>query len=160
MFGRERELEELHTVVIGRGQGAIISGGQGVGKTTLWEAFVERIQDHFLVTRIRASKGISQISFGAFVGLLPDISRRRPSELQVLRRGFEAFRGRSGELRPALCIDDIQFLDNASAALVYELVSFGNTTLLATRGSTERLPESIKSLVKQQRAQQIELRAV
>ena len=73
------------------------------------------------VETVAGMAGAASIPLGAFAHLLPEIDAAA-DRLQLLRRLSETLRGRGGGARPVLAVDDAHLLDDASAALVLELV--------------------------------------
>jgi hypothetical protein len=76
--GREQELATLHEFLSAAGsRGLVLTGGPGIGKTTLWEAAVGGAREggiHVLSTR--ASGAEAQLSFAALIDLLDEVDLR------------------------------------------------------------------------------------
>lgn len=147
--GRVEELTAIRSFLARRGPGALVlSGGAGVGKTTLWEAGAElagRSGHRVLATRARdAETGLSFVGLGDLLDGLPETlfaelaaPQRQALDVALLRaeptgagadpRAIGV--GLLGVLRrlaadgPVLiCVDDIQWLDPPTAdALAFAL---------------------------------------
>jgi hypothetical protein len=150
IVGREAELAALDTFVgSGRASEALVlTGGPGIGKTTLWEAGVELARQRGLrVLSARGSDSETQLSFAALIDLLDGVGREElvslplpqlhALEAALLRAepsgdppppaassvGFlNALRVLAAQGPLLLAIDDVQWLDGASAeALAFAL---------------------------------------
>jgi DNA-binding CsgD family transcriptional regulator len=142
IVGRDPELAVLHAFVQSAGAGALVlSGGPGIGKTTLWEAGIDLARKSRLrVLSARPSGAEARRSYAALIDLLEGVDRETlaglPSpqlhalEVALLRvepRGeplqpHAAAVGFSNGLRALavrdpllIAIDDVQWLDTASA---------------------------------------------
>jgi DNA-binding NarL/FixJ family response regulator len=146
IVGREAELTALDEFLRADGaQGALVlTGGPGIGKTTLWEAGVELARRGGLrVLSAKGSDSETQLSFAAIIDLLDGVDREElgalPSpqfhalEAGLLRAepsgdppppaaisvGFlSALRALAAQQPLLLAVDDVQWLDAASAEAV------------------------------------------
>jgi hypothetical protein len=122
----------------------VIAGGQGVGKTVLWEEGVRRARERDArVLAARASGAEAEMSFAGLFDLLTDVDvgavprvpwpQRRALEAAVLRAepagepterfavaaGFlSVLRSLAADQPVLVAVDDIQWLDAASAELL------------------------------------------
>ena len=142
----------------------VLSGGPGIGKSTLWEAGLETASEHGLhVLRARPSDAEAQLSFAALTDLLDGVDlaavadipapQRRALEVALLRAEAEGappgeraialgflnvVRGLAERAPLLVAIDDVQWLDPASAAaLAFAARRLGDRPvrfLLARRG--------------------------
>ena len=148
IVGRESELALLDgfLATISSGRSLVLTGGPGIGKTTLWEAGVQGASERGLrVLSARASSAEAQLSLAALIdlcdgietdslaGLLPPqraalevaLLRAEPTEAppepHAIALGFlNVLRALSADAPLLVAIDDIQWLDAPSAeALAY-----------------------------------------
>jgi len=149
IFGRDRELASLAEFAAGVSDGAsalVLEGDAGMGKTTLWEAAIEDARERgLLVLRARAAEGELALSFSGLGDLLDPVLEEALAPLPSAQRGalsralllgddegavpdphavgvavLNALRGLAGERPVLVAVDDVQWLDTASAgALVY-----------------------------------------
>jgi AAA ATPase domain len=91
--GREPELAWLHEFLAGvsDARGLVITGGPGIGKTTLWEAGIAEARTLGLRVLVsRASGADARLAFAAVIDLLDEVDSE---ELEVLsapqRRALE-----------------------------------------------------------------------
>jgi DNA-binding CsgD family transcriptional regulator len=170
IFGRDAELASLAEFVAGVSDGAsalVLEGEAGMGKTTLWEAGVEDAAERgLLVLRARAAEGEVALSFCALGDLLDPVLDEALAPLPPAQRGalsralllgddegpvpdthavgvaaLNALRGLAAERPVVVAVDDVQWLDTASAgALVYAARRLGDEVvgvLLARRTPLE-----------------------
>jgi DNA-binding CsgD family transcriptional regulator len=145
IFGREAELAILHDFVQAAGQRALVlSGGPGIGKTTLWQAGIGAARERRLrVLSARASGAEAQLAFAALIDLLDTVDaddlsalpapQRRALEVALLRAepkgappepraislGFRnALRVLAKDGPVLIGVDDVQWLDPPSLEAV------------------------------------------
>jgi DNA-binding CsgD family transcriptional regulator len=147
IVGREAELAVLDRFLVeGASAGALVlSGGPGIGKTTLWLAGVELARKRgFRVLVARGTGGDAQLSFAALIDLLDDVGadelaalalpapQQRALEVALLRAepagdtplsaisvGFlNALRALAAAGPLLVAVDDAQWLDAASGEAV------------------------------------------
>ena len=134
----------------------MLAGPAGVGKTRLArEAAAAAERGGETVRWVRATRSASPIPLGAFAPLLP------PEELgeggAQLRRAADALRAGSDE-QFLLVVDDVQFLDETSAALLLQLVVMGAAYLVATLRTGEDPPDAVVALWKDELVERQEVR--
>src|SRR5262249_43811951 len=127
LVGRETERVEARSAMHSGG-GVLLAGASGVGKTALARALVGELaacDDVDTQWRVATATGPS-IPFGAFGPLVPEIGGRAGNQpdpfdlLQHLRREVVV---RAAGKQLVLVVDDAHRLDEASATLVFQLVS-------------------------------------
>ena len=147
IVGREGELTALRAfAAAGRTRTLVLTGGPGIGKTTLWEAGVAAAREReMLVLSTRASDAEAQLSFAGLIDLLDDVAgdaladlpapQRKALEVALLRAEpdetapepraialgcLHALRALAARTPVFLAIDDVQWLDESSS----EVLSF------------------------------------
>lgn len=143
IVGREQEVASLHAFVRRNTHAAVVlTGWPGIGKTTLWEACVADARTAGVrVLSARPSDAEARLVFGALIdvfdGIGPDELGHLPApqlealEVALLRRSAHAeaappanavavgllgaLRSLAAERRLLVAIDDVQWLDPASA---------------------------------------------
>jgi DNA-binding CsgD family transcriptional regulator len=146
VVGRESELGLLRAFVGAGGPsaGLLLTGGPGIGKTTLWEAGVDEARERGVRVLVsRASGAETQLSFAAVIDLLDGVDvgaleglpgpQRRALEVALMRAeptaghgepqaaavGFlNAVRILAAQEPLLLAIDDVQWLDGSSVELL------------------------------------------
>ena len=144
MIGRTSELRDVERFVASTaaGRALVLSGGPGIGKSTLWEEGVDVARSQRVATLcVRACEAEAQLSFAGLADLLGGIDaevlvelpapRRqalevavgwtepgeRPPDLLAIGAGLlGAVRLLSASERVLVAIDDLDWLDRASAA--------------------------------------------
>ena len=137
-------------------------GAAGVGKTRL-AAEVSRVaaSRDCAVEWVRATRSAATIPFGAFAALVPaapDSASEGGAEL--LSRARQALAERTGGRRLVLCVDDGQLLDDASAALLHQLVAAREAFAVVTVRRGERAPDALRALWKDDLCSLLELDAL
>lgn len=143
IVGREGELAELYELlgVESSAHALVVTGEPGIGKTTLWDAGLDRAREEgLLILSARASGAETRLSFAALSDLLhgldmeeiPDLPapQRHALEVALLRAEpageppepraigsglLNALRALAGRQPLLVAIDDVQWLDPPSA---------------------------------------------
>src|SRR3954470_20697032 len=149
LVARERELKSVRSA---GGGGVVITGEAGGGKTRVGRGSAERGVAR--VKWVRATRSAASMPLGAFAALLP---AERGEGVELLARARHALAERAGGRRPVLCVDDGQHLDDASAALVHQLVAAGEAFAIVTLRRGERAPDALQALWKDELCELIEL---
>jgi DNA-binding CsgD family transcriptional regulator/tetratricopeptide (TPR) repeat protein len=145
-----------------RGGGVLLAGAAGVGKTALARALLEEIEgrpDHDVQWLVATAAGPS-IPFGAFAPLVPDVGGNTGGDhdafdlLQSLRRAVIT---RAEGKQLVLMVDDGHRLDEASATLVFQLVSTGHAAAVVTVRSGASMPDGMRALWKEGLVERIDL---
>jgi DNA-binding CsgD family transcriptional regulator len=147
LCGRDDEITYLGAL-LRRRRGALLAGPSGVGKTRLASAVAAELEPAgWMIVRLVASRPAASIPLGALAGLLSpgELSGDGVPALLQVRAGIAA--NASG--RPAVVVlDDAQWLDEASAIVLHQLVASGDITLLATLRTGEPTPDAVTVLWK------------
>jgi DNA-binding CsgD family transcriptional regulator len=147
--GREWELERVAEALAVR-RGVVLAGEAGVGKTRLLAEAVEGAEGAGLrVLRVGATRSSGAVPLGAFAPLLP-IDDAAAS----LARAREAILAREPAV---LAVDDAHALDEASAALVHQLVTQDGLAVLATVRRGEDAPDAVIGLWKDGLCERLDL---
>jgi hypothetical protein len=146
VVGREQELSLLHAFLgADRPQRALVlTGGPGIGKTTLWETGLEIARrQHLRVLSARPSDAEARLAFAALIDLFDGVATDEPSGLPLPQRqalevallraaptgsapgthaiavGFlNALRALAGRDSLLVAVDDIEALDAPSEAVL------------------------------------------
>jgi DNA-binding NarL/FixJ family response regulator len=144
LVGRESEFGAIETFLrSGRPHAIAIIGEPGIGKTTLWQAAVEHARGRgTLVLVARPTESEARLAFAGLADLLADmpdelfarlpepqrvgldaallrVASARPPGRRVVGAGFlTLLRALAGETEVVCAIDDLQWLDASSAAVV------------------------------------------
>lgn len=147
LVGRELELACFDAVWAARGcQGVVIHGPAGIGKSRLAQECLPRAaRSGFEVGRATASVPAAAVPLGAIAHLIP-----AGLDLVDPVRGFaavaRALSGPRGERRWVLLVDDLQWLDAASAVLLRQLLDAGVVRLIGTVRTGEPVGEAVGAL--------------
>jgi DNA-binding CsgD family transcriptional regulator len=158
LVGRSTELTLVKNLLDSDKRGVILVGAAGVGKTRIaLECLNLATDEGFFVVQVAATEALSTLPLGQFATLMPELSPGTP-RTEALRQVASAIKGRGGDRRIALLVDDIHLLDEASAALTLQLAANGDVFLIATMRSAERSSEAVVSLWKNEVVTRIDLR--
>ena len=159
LTGRDAELRLVGEALAGGSAGGVvIAGPAGVGKTRLAAEASELARAQgCAVEWVRASRSARSIPLGAFAALLPATDRRLPEGVELLARARHALAERAAGRRLVLCVDDGQLLDDASAALVHQLVAAGEAFAVVSVRRDEPAPDALRALWKDELCVLLEL---
>lgn len=147
VVGRDQEIRAI-TEALARPDvsGIVLVGRPGIGKTHLLDASLGRGEAiGFATARITGSRALADLPLSAFAPLLPGRPVGDVTDLVVLR---DELRRRSADRPMLLGVDDAHLLDDASAAVVHQLVSDLTVFLIATVRSGEIPPDAVTALWK------------
>lgn len=163
LVGRARELAALADSVMGPGgNGAVVSGPAGVGKSALVRAACDQLAARAVpplaVHVVRATRAVATIPFGAFARFVPTTGDMPALQLEALARLTHTLldSATAEGSRLVLGVDDAHLLDDGSAALVHSLVEEG-AAVLATVRSGELLGDAVAALRKDLGVRHVEL---
>ena len=135
LVSRDAELDWILARLNGPHPAAfVLAGAAGVGKTRLAsEAARSAARLGFTTAQAVASRAVASIPFGPFAPFLPEAGHSPGDLLGLLRLASDTILERAGPDRKLLLVvDDAQFLDEGSAALVHQLVQKGTCSVLAS----------------------------
>lgn len=156
-MGRAEELRHLRTLIAEGGQGAVVAGPAGVGKTRIGkEAVALASAAGMHGVRVSGTQTFASLPFGAFAAHLPAMAAGE-SPTETLRRVADAIVASGNGKRVAILVDDAHLLDESSAALTHHLASRDSTFVVATVRSTEHAPDAIVALWKEGLVERIDL---
>ncbi|HEV2375260.1 MAG TPA: LuxR family transcriptional regulator [Streptosporangiaceae bacterium] len=137
----------------------VLAGAAGVGKTRLASEVARSATSlGYATVQAVASRAVASIPFGPFAPLLPAGGHSPGNLLGLLRQASDAILERAGtDRRLLLVVDDAQFLDEGSAALVHQLVQKGACSVLASLRTPGPAPEPVTALWKDGLAQRIDI---
>jgi DNA-binding CsgD family transcriptional regulator len=161
LVGRETELSRLVAAVMA-GQGAVITGPAGVGKTTLVMRSLRAATDRGMaLVRTAATCTSRRLPFGMLALSVPPgrggQSAAREAPGQLLRRYAEAVFGAAGDRRLVVFADDAHLLDEESATLLHQLALTRAATVVAAVRADAPVPDAVVGLWKDGPAERIEL---
>jgi DNA-binding CsgD family transcriptional regulator len=162
--GREPEMTRLIALLADLRQcGAVVAGPEGVGKTRLSQEFARQAEARGCHV-IRAVGGASQraMPLAALAPLLPPRPLPLPSDPardlgELLRQARASLLARAAGRRLVLVADDAHLLDDASATLMYQLMTARETFMLCTTRAAEPCPDVLVTAWKDGLAERIEL---
>lgn len=161
--GRHALIDRVTRCLAG-GRSIVISGELGIGKTELVRQVVAELRvDGAVVTTLRATAGTRNIAFGALSGFIDPAARVDPA-VQIAAATARLRSNAAG--RPHIvAVDDAQFLDDASVAVLGALVAgatedtseHASVSLVATVRSSDPTPAVLDDLWRQADADRITL---
>jgi DNA-binding CsgD family transcriptional regulator len=148
LVGRDEELRAVRTALDGRG--CVIAGPAGVGKTRLAADALAGL-DRPNVIRVVATTSAATMPFGAVSHLLPG------GDVPAIGDFIAALRDGTLGPAPTVAVDDAQWLDDASAALVLAIATTGAAPLLLTLRSHEPAPDAIVTIWRDRHLDRVDL---
>lgn len=113
------------------GRSVILVGHPGVGKTSLANQALHRMQDTTISFPVRGTPALSEVPYGALGVLLSDLDPQDFAHpLFVLQGLTRLLVDRAGGRQIVLFVDNIQDLDDMSALVLGQLVSRGTIVVL------------------------------
>jgi len=156
LCGRDAEIADLGAL-LRRRRGAVLAGPSGVGKTSLASTVGADLETTgWTILRVVASPPAATIPLAALAALLtPGDTRGDDTPALVQARSTIARLATGGAA--VLVVDDAQWLDEASAIVLHQLVAQGDVTLLATLRTGEPAPEPVTALWKDGLVERIDI---
>jgi DNA-binding CsgD family transcriptional regulator len=160
LIGRDEELASASGWLATRAAGGVVvSGEPGVGKTRLASEIAEvATSSGYVVRWVRATGSAASIPLGAFAALLPPLGGAVTGTAELLARARHAVVAGGGGSPMLLCVDDAHLLDDASAALVHQLVVADDLFVVITIRRGEHAPDAVQALWKDELCGLVELR--
>lgn len=152
LIGRGEELRAVATALAGRG--CVIAGPAGVGKTRLADDVIAGIAPGRSVIRVVATRSAGTLPFGAVTHLFAG------GGPPVIGDAIAALRDERWGPDPVVLVDDVQWLDEASAALVLAIATTGVAPLLVTLRTNEPAPSAVVALWKERHLDRVDLQAL
>jgi ATP/maltotriose-dependent transcriptional regulator MalT len=152
--------EQVRSVLdaLSAGQGVVLVGEPGVGKTRLAQEVAEAAAEHGHPVRwALATPAVRSIAFGAMARVVPAAGPASANRLTILQRSLDSLRALSGERPLVLAVDDAHLLDDCSAALVHLAAVAAGVLVVMTARTTADLPDLVTALWKEGLAARIEL---
>src|ERR1700733_450362 len=162
LMSRDAELDRILAMLRGPVPAAfVLAGPAGVGKTRLAAEVAKSAALLGFGTALAvASRAASVIPFGPFAPFLPAAGHSPDDLLGLLRQASDAILERAGpDRRLLLVVDDAQFLDEGSAALVHQLVREEACSVLPSLRTPGPVPDPVTALWKDGLADRIDLRS-
>lgn len=149
LVGRSEELEFASRALAESG-GVVLMGSAGVGKTRLARELTRASSDqddgsHIWVSGTRSA---SDLPFGAFAHLLPELDRPGLDRLGVMMLARRTVLQQGDPAQRLLVVDDAHLLDDASASLVHQLVMAHALKVVMTVRSGEPAPDAVVAVWK------------
>lgn len=159
LVGRDEELAAACGWMSARSAGGVVvSGEPGVGKTRLAnEIAAVAASSGYAVRWVRATRSAASIPLGAFAALLPPLGGAVTGTAELLARARHAVVAGGAASRMALCVDDAHLLDDASAALLHQLVAGDDLFVVITVRRGEHAPDAVQALWKDELCGFVEL---
>jgi DNA-binding CsgD family transcriptional regulator len=158
-FAGRREPFSAVRAALRSGAGAVVAGEAGAGKSRLVAEVVARLDadragHRAAVVRAVGTQAAAGIPFGAFAHAL---AGRAPGGGNLLRAAADQLRAAAGSGELLVAVDDAQWLDPASAALVHHVALHRGARVLVTVRTGEPAPDPITALWKDELVARIDL---
>jgi DNA-binding CsgD family transcriptional regulator len=138
--GREVQLATIVDGYASGSVGVLVTGACGIGKSHLAAAAARRLSASGVRTAsVRATRALGEIGFAAIADLIPAKVNGR-DQLRVLRETARVLAPDS-DSRAALVVDDVQFLDTGSIAVLQHLARVNAAFLILTASSEPGIGE-------------------
>ncbi len=135
--------------------------GPGIGKSALTEAITERLASDMIIVQIHGSSSLSRVPFGILAPYTAELTAEDSvSPVAVLRSVWSYFEKlKAGRDAPLLLVmDDAHHLDEATAAIVADMISAGWASVVAAGRPRPGLPQPLAQLWYDGLAERVDLR--
>ena len=144
LVGRDVELEAARRALAGPGDGIVIGGGAGVGKTRLAEEALAAVEaGGATIVRLVATRAAATIPFGAAAPLLGAPGSELADASVSAQRAAATL---SATAPLVVGIDDAHLLDDATAALLQRIVEVGHVRFVVTVRTGDPVPDGLRAL--------------
>ncbi|MDQ1361183.1 MAG: hypothetical protein QOJ44_1560, partial [Acidimicrobiaceae bacterium] len=159
IVGRTRELTALAEGIDDAScSGVVLIGPAGVGKTRLAREVRDLANERGLFTGLaRATKSASGIPLGALVHLLTELEVPELTGRDLFNATVKAIDERRGTSRMVLVVDDANELDDASVALLDQLMDQGSVFVVLTVRTGEQTIGPVVDMWKDERVLRIDV---
>ncbi|GGD00042.1 LuxR family transcriptional regulator [Tersicoccus solisilvae] len=131
----------------GSGGGSLVLADIGMGKTMVAQGVRDLLDGRLPISTVLATSSLSTVPFGALGPYLSGLSARDvDSPVAVMRQLNARFHPDDAGNVPVLVLDDAQFVDESSAALIAQLVAGGQLRLVALGRRSAELPADLLQL--------------
>lgn len=161
-IGREPVIASVVAMLggAGRARQALIRAPLGGGKSRCLDDITEVLEARGrAVRRIHASSTLQSVPFGAVAHLLP-VGARETGDPVALIGALRDVLATGGSAAPVVMIDDLPWLDVATAGVVASLVTTGEIRLVAGARTGETLPMPLVETFLGERSMVVELNAL
>ncbi|OMH31379.1 helix-turn-helix transcriptional regulator [Tersicoccus sp. Bi-70] len=143
----------------GVGGGSLVRGDIGMGKTMIGQGVQDLLDGALPISAVLATSSLASVPFGALGPYLSGLSARDvDSPVAVMRQLNARFHPDAAGHVPVLVLDDAQFVDESSAALIAQLVAGGQLRLVALARASADLPTDLLQLTIDGLLDEIDLR--
>lgn len=158
LVGRSDEIERMQRATSTR-RALVLAGEPGVGKTRLALHLLAEVERAGAATvRLTATRPASQIPFGAFAHLLPDLDAGESRSIEDLfRRCIDGVLALANGRRLVLLADDAHLLDEASASLLRQMALTRAAFVVATIRAGERASDAVIELWKDDEVERLDV---
>jgi DNA-binding CsgD family transcriptional regulator len=160
LIGRSEELDVLVRALRDEaGNGVVIAGPAGVGKTRLARESAAALGVEHAVEWTAATAASRSVPFGALAHLVPDVDAPSSPDdrLWMVRRISATLLARAAGKPVVVVVDDAQWLDPSAAMLVHHLVITRAARVLLTLRTGVPAPDAVDALWKDALVERLEL---
>jgi DNA-binding CsgD family transcriptional regulator len=161
LVGRSAELERMGWAASNR-RALVLAGQSGVGKTRLALQFLADAEKAGAATvRLTATRPASEIPFGAFAHLLPDLDAGGSCGIdQLFRRCIDGVLALASGRQLVLMADDAHLLDDASASLLRQMTLTRAAFVVVTIRAGERASDAVIGLWKDDDVERLDVKGL
>jgi DNA-binding CsgD family transcriptional regulator len=159
LVGREEELALIADAIASTHVNAVlVSGNAGVGKSrVVAEALAAADRGGLATERVLATEAAAAIPFGAFAFQGPGQARPEDGRMGVIREASAAIVEQAAGRRLILGVDDVDHLDDASAALIHHMAETRAAFVVACVRSDRPAADAVAKLWSGALAERVEL---